>query len=178
MGTIRGGPSVIRVTSTFIVGSIQLMPTFVEGDLAAGDHQFVIVVGRFNESITEPLLDGALDTLARHGADPDEITVVRVPGSWEIPVVAQKCARSGDYDAVIAVGTVIRGETPHFKYVCSGVTSGTMQASLETEVPVVFGVLTTDTVDQAIERAGTKAGNKGREAAEAALEMADLIEKL
>lgn len=154
------------------------MPTFVEGDLASGDHQFAIVVGRFNESITEPLLDGALDTLARHGADPDEITVVRVPGSWEIPVVAQKCARSGDYDAVIAVGTVIRGETPHFKYVCSGVTSGTMQASLETEVPVVFGVLTTDTVDQAIERAGTKAGNKGREAAEAALEMADLIEKL
>jgi 6,7-dimethyl-8-ribityllumazine synthase len=116
--------------------------------------------------------------LKRHGADLDEVTVVHVPGSWEIPVAAQKCARSGDYDAVICLGAVIRGETPHFDYVCSGATSGTMRASLDTEVPVLFGILTTDTVDQAIARAGSKAGNKGREAAEAAIEMADLMTQM
>lgn len=154
------------------------MPTHLEGDLVVDDHRFAIVVGRFNEHVTENLLDGALDTLERHGADPDGVTVTHVPGSWEIPVVAKKCARSGDYDAVICLGTVIRGETPHFDYICSGVTSGTMQAALDTEVPVVFGILTTDTVDQAIERAGTKAGNKGREAAEAAIEMANLMPQI
>lgn len=154
------------------------MPTHLEGDLVADDHRFAIVVSRFNEHVTEKLLDGALDTLRRHGANLDDVTVARVPGSWEIPVVAKKCAGSGDYDAVICLGTVIRGETPHFDYICSGVTSGTMQASLDTEVPVVFGILTTDTVDQAIERAGTKAGNKGREAAEAALEMASLMPQI
>lgn len=154
------------------------MPTHLEGELAADDHRFAIVVGRFNEHVTESLLDGALDTLRRHGADLDDVTVTRVPGSWEIPVVAKKCARTGDYDAVLCLGAVIRGETPHFDYICSGVTSGTMQAALDTEVPVVFGILTTDTVDQAIERAGTKAGNKGREAAEAAIEMASLMGRL
>lgn len=151
------------------------MPTHLEGNLVVDDHRFAIVVGRFNEHITENLLDGALDTLDRHGADLEEVTVAHVPGSWEIPVAAQKCARTGDYDAVICLGAVIRGETPHFEYVCSGATSGTMQASLNTEVPVVFGILTTDTVDQAVARAGSKAGNKGREAAEAAIEMATLL---
>ena len=154
------------------------MPTHLEGTLVLDDHEFAIVVGRFNEHITDNLLDGALDTLERHGADLDDVTVAHVPGSWEIPVAAKKCARAGTYDAVICLGAVIRGETPHFDYVCSGATSGTMQASLETEVPVVFGILTTDTVDQAIERAGTKAGNKGREAAEAAIEMATLMPQL
>ncbi len=154
------------------------MPTHLEGDLAVDGHRFAIVVGRFNERITEDLLDGALDTLERHGADLDDVTVAHVPGSWEIPVAAQKFARSGDYDAVICLGTVIRGETPHFEYVCSGATSGTMQASLDTEVPVLFGILTTDTVDQAIARAGSKAGNKGREAAEAAIEMVNLMPQI
>jgi 6,7-dimethyl-8-ribityllumazine synthase len=154
------------------------MPTHVEGDLAAADHRFAVVVGRFNEFITEALLDGALDTLERHGADLDDVTVVHVPGSLEIPVVAQRCARSGDYDAVICVGAVIRGATDHFDYVCSGVSSGTMQAALETEVPVIFGVITTDTIEQAIERAGTKAGNKGSDAAASAIEMANVMEQI
>jgi 6,7-dimethyl-8-ribityllumazine synthase len=154
------------------------MPTHLEGNLRAEGHCFAIVVGRFNEHVTDGLLDGALDTLGRHGADLDEVTVAYVPGSWEIPLAAQTCARTGDYDAVICLGAVIRGETPHFDYVCSGATSGTMRASLDTEVPVLFGILTTDTVDQAIARAGSKAGNKGREAAEAAIEMADLMTKM
>lgn len=154
------------------------MPTHIEGDLFVDDQRFAIVVSEFNEFVTEAMLDGALETLRRHGADLDEVTVVHVPGSLEIPVVAQKCARSGDYDAVVCVGAVIRGATDHFDYVCSGVSGGTMQASLETDVPVIFGVITTDTIDQAIERAGTKAGNKGSEAAKAAIEMASVMEKL
>lgn len=154
------------------------MPTHLEGDLDADNYRFAIVVGRFNEFVTETMLDGALDTLRRHGADLDEVTVAHVPGAREIPLVAQKCARREDIDAVICIGAVIRGETPHFEYVCSGVSNGTMQASLDTEVPVVFGVITTDTVEQAIERGGTKAGNKGREAAEAALEMVNLMDQI
>jgi 6,7-dimethyl-8-ribityllumazine synthase len=154
------------------------MPTHIEGDLVAADYRFAIVVGRFNEFITESLLDGALDTLERHGADLDEVTVVHVPGSREIPVVAQRCARSGDYDAVICVGAVIRGATDHFDYVCSGVSSGTLQAALDTEVPVIFGVITTDTIEQAIERAGTKAGNKGSDAAAGAIEMASVMDQV
>ena len=155
------------------------MPTYLEGDLVVDDdQQFAIVVGRFNEFITEEMLDGALDTLRRHGADMDAVTVMHVPGSLEIPVVAQKCARSGDYDAVICIGAVIRGATDHFDYVCSGVSSGTMQASLDTEVPVIFGVITTDTIQQAIERAGTKAGNKGSDAAATAIEMVNLMGKM
>jgi 6,7-dimethyl-8-ribityllumazine synthase len=154
------------------------MPTHVEGNLVADDHRFAIVVSRFNEFVTESMLDGALDTLDRHGVDLDTVTIVHVPGSLEIPVAAQKCARSGDYDAVICVGAVIRGATDHFDYVCSGVSSGTMQAALDTEVPVIFGVITTDTIEQAIERAGTKAGNKGSDAAAAALEMANLMDRL
>jgi 6,7-dimethyl-8-ribityllumazine synthase len=154
------------------------MPTHIEGDLVAGDHRFAIVVGRFNEFITESMLDGALDTLDRHGVDLDEVTIVHVPGSLEIPVAAKKCARSGDYDAVICIGAVIRGATDHFDYVCSGVSSGTMQTALDTEVPVIFGVITTDTIEQAIERAGTKAGNKGSDAAATAIEMANLMDQL
>jgi 6,7-dimethyl-8-ribityllumazine synthase len=154
------------------------MPTHLEGDLIADDHRFAIVVSRFNEFVTEPMLDGALDTLDRHGVDLDTVTVVHVPGSLEIPVAAKKCARSGDYDAVICVGAVIRGATDHFDYVCSGVSSGTMQTALDTEVPVIFGVITTDTIEQAIERAGTKAGNKGSDAAATALEMANLLDQL
>lgn len=154
------------------------MPTHIEGDLVAADYRFAIVVGRFNEFITESLLDGALDTLERHGADLDEVTVVHVPGSREIPVVAQKCARSGDYDAVICIGAVIRGATDHFDYVCSGVSSGTLQAALDTDVPVIFGVITTDTIEQAIERAGTKAGNKGSDAAAGAIEMASVMDQV
>ena len=154
------------------------MPTHIEGDLIAESRRFAIVVGRFNELITESMLDGTLDTLRRHGADLDDVTVVHVPGSREVPLVAKRCAGSGDYDAVICVGAVIRGATPHFDYVCSGVSGGTMQASLDTEVPVVFGVITTDTIEQALERAGTKAGNKGRDAAETAIEMASVMEKL
>jgi 6,7-dimethyl-8-ribityllumazine synthase len=154
------------------------MPTHIEGDLVADDHRFAIVASRFNEFITESMLDGALDTLERHGVDLDEVTIVHVPGSLEIPVAAKKCACSGDYDAVICIGAVIRGATDHFDYVCSGVSSGTMQTALDTEVPVIFGVITTDTIEQAIERAGTKAGNKGGEAAAAAIEMANLMDQL
>jgi len=154
------------------------MPTHLEGTLRADDHRFAVVVGRFNEFVTDAMLDGALDTLDRHGADLEEVTVAHVPGSREIPVAAKRCARSGQYDAVICIGAVIRGATDHFDYVCSGVSSGTMQASLDTEVPVIFGITTTDTIEQAIERAGTKAGNKGREAAEAAIEMASLMDQL
>ena len=154
------------------------MPTYLEGDLVAGDHRFAIVVSRFNELITEEMLDGALDTLERHGADLDAVTVAHVPGSLEIPVVAKKFASSGDFDAVICIGAVIRGATTHYDYVCSGVSSGTMSSALDTEVPVIFGVITTDTIEQAIERAGTKAGNKGSEAAATAIEMANLMDQL
>jgi 6,7-dimethyl-8-ribityllumazine synthase len=154
------------------------MPTQIEGDLVADDLRFAIVVGRFNEFVTDAMLDGALDTLRRHGADLDEVTVVHVPGGREIPVAAQKCARSGEYDAVVCIGAVIRGATPHFDYVCAGVSGGTAQVALDTEVPVIFGVITTDTIEQAIERAGTKAGNKGSDAAASAIEMANLMQKL
>lgn len=154
------------------------MPKHLEGELVSDGQTFAVVVARFNEHVTQNLLDGAVDTLERHGVDPDDITVVHVPGSWEIPVAAKKCAGSGEFDAVVCLGAVIRGETPHFDYVCSGVTSGTMQASVETEVPTTFGILTTDTVEQAVARSGSKAGNKGREAAEAAIEMVNVMSQL
>jgi len=154
------------------------MPTHLEGDLVDRDHRFAIVVSRFNEFITEQMLDGALDTLDRHGADLDDVTIAHVPGSLEIPVAAKKLAGSGEYDAVICIGAVIRGATSHFDYVCSGVSSGTMSTALDTEVPVIFGVITTDTIEQAVERAGTKAGNKGSEAAVSAIEMANLMDQM
>lgn len=154
------------------------MPNIIEGDLQADNAQFGLVVGRFNELITGQLLDGALDTLRRHGANVEESDVAYCPGAYEIPLVAKKMAASENYKAVICLGAVIRGATPHFDYVAGGVTSGTTQTALDTEVPVIFGVLTTDTIEQAIERAGTKAGNKGAEAALAAIEMVNLMKKL
>jgi len=154
------------------------MPEYLEGDLVVRDHAFGIVVSRFNDFITEEMLDGALRTIERHGGSSDDVTVVRVPGSLEIPVAAKRMAETGDYDAVICIGAVIRGATTHYDYVCSGTTSGTVSASLDTGVPIIFGVITTETIEQAIERAGTKAGNKGAEAAAAAIEMANLMEKL
>ena len=152
--------------------------TELEGELDASGREFGIVVSRFNDLITGKLLDGALDTLTRHGADEGDIDVARVPGSWEIPLTAQRMAESGDYDAVIALGAVIRGETPHFEYVSNEATKGVAKATLDTDIPIAFGVLTTDTTEQAVDRAGVKQGNKGSEAAESAIEMADLLTEL
>lgn len=151
----------------------------VRGNLVAGsNHTFAIVSSRFNETIVNRLLDGCIDTLLRHGGSEEQITCVEVPGAFELPLAAQKLARSGKYTAVICLGTVIRGATPHFDYVCGQAASGILKTGLDTEVPVIFGVLTTDTIEQAIERSGTKAGNKGAEAALAALEMGNLMAEL
>ncbi|YCA44595.1 6,7-dimethyl-8-ribityllumazine synthase [Bacillus sp. JZ8] len=146
-----------------------------EGHLVGTGLKVGIVVGRFNEFITGKLLGGAEDGLKRHGVDPDDIDIAWVPGAFEIPLVAKKLAASKKYDAVITLGTVIRGSTPHFDYVCNEVAKGVSAQSLETGVPVIFGVLTTETIEQAVERAGTKAGNKGWDAAISAIEMANLI---
>lgn len=151
------------------------MPEFIEGNLEAKGFRFGLIVSRFNSFICERLLEGAIDTLVRHGADDNQLAVVRVPGAFEIPLVAKKMAASGKYDAVIALGAVIRGGTPHFDYVCAEVSKGVASVSLDSGVPVAFGVLTTDSVEQAIERAGTKAGNKGAEAAMSAIEMVNLL---
>ena len=151
------------------------MPEFIEGNLQAKGFRFGLIVSRFNSFICERLLEGAIDTLVRHGADKDQLTVVRVPGAFEIPLITKKMANSGKYDAVICLGAVIRGGTPHFEYVSSEVTKGVAAVSLESGLPVAFGVLTTDSVEQAIERAGTKAGNKGVEAAMSAIEMVNLM---
>ena len=154
------------------------MPTHIEGTFTPGDARFGIIVSRFNGFITEQLLQGALDALRRHGADMDRVTVVHCPGAFETPVVAQRMAGSGDYDAVVCLGAVIRGATPHFDYVAGEAAKGIGQVAMQAGLPVVFGILTTDTIEQAIERAGTKAGNKGAEAAVAAIEMVDLMRKL
>ncbi len=154
------------------------MPVFVEGHYRPERARLAIVVSRFNHFITERLLEGALDVLERHGVDMDQVTVVRCPGAFEMPLVARKLARSGRYDAIICLGAVIRGATSHFEYVAGSAAQGLARTMLDTEVPVIFGVLTTDTIEQAIERAGTKAGNKGAEAALTALEMIDLMRKL
>lgn len=151
------------------------MKTF-EGQLTTTtDDKFCIIIARFNDFIGSKLLDGAVDELKRHGVNPDNIDVVKVPGAFEIPVIAQKCAKSGRYNAVITLGAVIKGSTSHYDYVCAKVSKGVAQVSLQTGVPVIFGVLTTDNIEQAIERAGTKAGNKGSDAAKAAIEMANLV---
>jgi 6,7-dimethyl-8-ribityllumazine synthase len=149
-----------------------------EGALAAKGFTFGIVASRFNEFISARLLEGALDALRRHGAEEDRISVVRVPGSFEIPLTAKRLAASGRYDAVICLGAVIRGATPHFDYIASEVSKGVAAASLETGVPIAFGVLTTDSIEQAVERAGTKGGNKGFDAACSAIEMANLFREL
>ncbi|WFD10962.1 6,7-dimethyl-8-ribityllumazine synthase [Tepidibacter hydrothermalis] len=149
-----------------------------EGKLVAKEQKFGIIVGRFNEFIGGKLLSGALDGLKRHGVNEENIEIAWVPGAFEIPLVAKKMASSKKYDGVICLGAVIRGATPHFDYVSSEVTKGIASVSLDTEIPVVFGVLTTDNIEQAIERAGTKAGNKGYEAAVTAIEMANLLSDL
>jgi 6,7-dimethyl-8-ribityllumazine synthase len=150
----------------------------LQGELQAKGMSFGIVVSRFNDFITGKLLEGAEDALLRHGAKADDIHVVKVPGSFEIPLVAKKLAQKGTYHALICLGTVIRGATPHFDYVAAEVSKGVAQASLETGVPISFGVLTTDTIEQAVERAGTKSGNKGWDAAITAIEMAQVLKKL
>lgn len=151
------------------------MPNVFEGTLSATGKRFAIVVGRFNAFISKELLGGALDCLSRHGGDLDQVDVAWVPGSFEIPLMAQKMAGSKRYDAVICLGAVIRGSTSHYDYVCNEVSKGVAVVSRETGVPTIFGILTTDTIEQAIERAGTKAGNKGWDAAMGAIEMASLI---
>jgi 6,7-dimethyl-8-ribityllumazine synthase len=148
-----------------------------EGQLVSQGLKYGIVVGRFNEFITSKLLGGALDALKRHGVEDDEIEIAWVPGAFEIPLIAQKMAESKKYDAVITLGAVIRGSTPHFDYVCNEVAKGVAAISLKTGVPTIFGVLTTDSIEQAVERAGTKAGNKGWEAAATAIEMANLAQQ-
>lgn len=154
------------------------MPVIVEGMLNAKNKKFAIVVSRFNEFISRKLLEGAIDCLLRHEAASDDITIVWVPGAFEIPVAAKKMASSNNYDAVICLGSVIRGATPHFEYVASEVTKGIALTSLENLKPVTFGILTTDTIEQAIERAGTKSGNKGFDAAMSAIEMVSLFDKI
>lgn len=151
------------------------MANYFAGKLSAEGLRFGIVLSRFNSFISEKLLEGALDSLSRSGADTDLIDIVRVPGAFEVPLVAKKMAQSGRYDAVICLGAVIRGATPHFDVVVNEVSKGVAQVALASEVPVLFGVLTTDTIEQAIERAGTKAGNKGADVAVAAIEMANLM---
>jgi 6,7-dimethyl-8-ribityllumazine synthase len=150
----------------------------IEGKLLAENLKFAIVAGRFNEFITNKLIGGALDALKRHGADEDNIELVWVPGAFEIPLAAKKIAEQKRFDAVICLGAVIRGATPHFDYVSGEVSKGVANVGLETGVPVIFGVLTTDTIEQAIERAGTKSGNKGFDAAVTAIETANLFKQL
>ncbi|MGO9016591.1 MAG: 6,7-dimethyl-8-ribityllumazine synthase [Dissulfurispiraceae bacterium] len=150
----------------------------IEGELQAKGFKFGIIVSRFNDFITSRLLEGATDALLRHGAKDDDIEVVRVPGAFEIPLIAKKMALKGTYQAVICLGTVIRGATPHFDYVASEVSKGIAAASLETGVPIAFGIITADTIEQAVERAGTKAGNKGWDAAVTAIEMAQVVKKI
>jgi 6,7-dimethyl-8-ribityllumazine synthase len=154
------------------------MPKYYEGKLDAGGLKFGIVVGRFNSFIGDRLLEGALDALVRHGAKEEDIEVAKVPGAFEIPLAVQKMAATGRYDALICLGAVIRGATPHFDYVAAEVSKGIAQVSLKTGIPIAFGVLTTDSIEQAIERAGTKAGNKGFEAAMTAVETAQLFKSI
>jgi 6,7-dimethyl-8-ribityllumazine synthase len=154
------------------------MMKIVEGELQAKGLKFGIVISRFNEFITGKLLDGAHDALVRHGARAEDISVVKVPGSFEIPIVARKMALKGGVNAIICLGTIIRGATPHFEYIAAEVSKGVASASMETGIPMAFGIVTTDTIEQAVERAGTKSGNKGWDAALTAIEMAQLMKKL
>jgi len=150
----------------------------IQGNLIAQNLKFAIVASRFNDFITGKLLDGAVDAILRHGGNKESIDVIWVPGAFEIPLAAKKIAKSNRFDAIICIGAVIRGSTPHFDYVSSEVSKGIAKVSLESEVPVIFGVLTTDNIEQAIERAGTKSGNKGYYAAVSAIEMANLIKQI
>lgn len=150
----------------------------IEGDFSAADARFALVVSRFNAFIVDSLQAGCIDMLTRHGVADNNITVIKAPGAFELPLLAQRAARSGKYDAVIALGAVIRGSTPHFDHVAGECAKGIGQVGLQADLPVIFGVLTTDTIEQAVERAGTKAGNKGSEAAMSALEMVNLLARL
>jgi 6,7-dimethyl-8-ribityllumazine synthase len=154
------------------------MTKTIEGNMIAKGKKFGIVASRFNDFITKELIAGCTDTLVRHGAEDKDIVVTLVPGAFEIPLIAQKLAKSKDFDAVICLGTVIRGATPHFDYIAAEVAKGVSKVSLDSGVPVVFGVITADTIEQAIERAGTKDGNKGRDAAVTAIEMVNLLTQL
>lgn len=149
-----------------------------EGNLVGKDLKIGVVAGRFNDFIVSKLVDGALDGLKRHGVNEDDIELSLVPGAFEIPLIAKKMAKSKNYDAIICLGAVIKGSTPHFDYVCSEVSKGIASVSLDSEIPVIFGVLTTDSIEQAIERSGTKAGNKGYDAAVSAIEMANLLREI
>jgi 6,7-dimethyl-8-ribityllumazine synthase len=153
-------------------------PKIIEGELLARDLRFGLIVARFNDFVVEPLVRGALDALKRHGASEKQIEMVRVPGAFDIPIVARKLAMSRRYEALIALGAVIRGQTPHFDYVAGECAGGIARLALESGIPIAFGVLTTDTVEQAVDRAGGKAGNKGADAALAAIEMANLLRRL
>ena len=146
-----------------------------EGQLVVSDEKFCIVISRFNDFIGSKLLSGAVDELRRHGVNPDKIDIVKVPGAFEIPLAALKFAKTGRYNAIITLGAIIKGATAHFDYVSAELSKGIAQVGLQCEIPVIFGVLTTENIEQAIERAGTKAGNKGSEAAKAAIEMANLM---
>ena len=154
------------------------MPQVIEGNFQASGKKVALVAGRFNAFITKNLVDGAVDTLVRHGIDDSAITLVWAPGAFEIPLVVKRVAATGAYDAIIALGCVIRGGTPHFDYVAGEAAKGIGQLALQCNIPILFGVLTTDSIEQAIERAGTKAGNKGADAARAALDMMSLMEQL
>ncbi|MCF6271559.1 MAG: 6,7-dimethyl-8-ribityllumazine synthase [Melioribacteraceae bacterium] len=154
------------------------MKKIIEGNLSAEGKKIGVVVGRFNEFISNKLLSGALDCFVRHGGKEDDFTVVWVPGAFEIPLISKKLVESEKYDAIVALGSVIRGATPHFEFVASEVSKGIANVSLETGIPVIFGVITTDTIEQAIERAGTKSGNKGWDSTLSAIEMIDLISKI
>lgn len=154
------------------------MANYFEGNLVSEGLKYGVVVGRFNEFITSKLLGGTLDALKRHGAKDEEVDVAWVPGAFEIPLIAQKMAESGKYDAIITLGTVIRGSTTHYDYVCNEVAKGVAAINLKTGVPTIFGIVTTENIEQAIERAGTKAGNKGWDAAMAAIEMGNLTKQI
>ena len=154
------------------------MPKITEGELLARDLRFAFIVARFNDFVVEPLIRGALDALKRHGATEKQIEIVRVPGAFDIPIVARKLALSRRYDALITLGAVVRGQTPHFDYVAGECASGIARIALESGVPIAFGVLTTDTMEQAVDRAGGKAGNKGADCALVAIEMANLLRRL
>jgi 6,7-dimethyl-8-ribityllumazine synthase len=157
---------------------VYIMPKIVEGKIVAKGMKFGIVASRFNDFISGRLIEGAIDTLIRAGAEEKDITIYKVPGAFELPLTAKKLAKSSRFDAIICLGAVIRGATPHFEYISAEVTKGIASVGLDAEIPIAFGVLTTDSIEQAIERAGTKSGNKGADAAMTAIEMVDLFKKL
>ena len=154
------------------------MPEIIEGRISAEGFRFAILVSRFNDFISSKLVEGAMDALKRHGGNEDQVSLIKVPGAFEIPLAAKKLAESGKFNAIICLGAVIRGSTPHFDYVAAEVSKGIAQVALESKVPVTFGVLTTDNLEQAIERAGSKSGNKGWDAAMAAMEMVNLFKQI